>query len=119
MEASITTVASWLEIPISLALSTVMCLVGLGWGRATRSATATDLVRGDIETEISADAVTAEAGNGVPRIGAESAVDAQDLPQLFDPSTVVRFVAFWIIGPSLATGLSYLSFVLLEFVNYY
>ena len=44
--ATITTVASWLGIPISLALSTVMTIVGLGWGRATRTATVPDLARG-------------------------------------------------------------------------
>ncbi|AGB33990.1 phosphate transporter [Natrinema pellirubrum DSM 15624] len=111
--ATITTVASWLGIPISLALSTVMTIVGLGWGRATRTTTVPDLARGEIEGSVSVNAVTVETDKEVPEIGEESAEDLQDAGELFDPSAVVRFVSFWIIGPSVATGLSYLSFVVL------
>lgn len=111
--ASITTVASALGIPMSLALSTVMCIVGLGWGRATRPTGAADLVKGNIKGEISVDAVTAETGDEVPPVGHEDPENVQDVQQLFDPSSVVRFVAFWIIGPSIATALSYVTFVLL------
>lgn len=111
--ATITTVASWLGIPISLALSTVMTVVGLGWGRATRTATVPDLARGEIEGSVSVNAVTVETDEEVPSIGEERAENLQDASDLFDPSAVVRFVSFWIIGPSVATGLSYLSFVVL------
>lgn len=111
--ASITTVASALGIPMSLALSTVMCIVGLGWGRATRPTGATDLVKGNIEGEISVDAIAAETGDEVPPAGEEDPENVEDVQQLFDPSTVVRFVAFWIIGPSLATALSYATFALI------
>ena len=111
--ATITTVASWLGIPISLALSTVMTVVGLGWGRATRTATVPDLARGEIEGSVSINAVTVETDEEVPSIGEERAEDLQDASDLFDPSAVVRFVSFWIIGPSVATGLSYISFVVL------
>ncbi|MFT4881665.1 MAG: PiT family inorganic phosphate transporter [Natronomonas sp.] len=111
--ASITTVASALGVPMSLALSTVMCIVGLGWGRATRPTGVTDLVRGEVEAEISVNAVTAETGEKVPGVGEEDPENVQDVQQLFDPSSVVRFVAFWIIGPSVATALSYATFVLL------
>lgn len=110
--ASITTIASWLGIPISLALSTVMCIVGLGWGRATRSATATELMTGHLETEVSVSAVMAETENTVPRIGEEDPEELSEVGQLFDPSVVVRFVVFWILGPSIATGLSYVTFLL-------
>ncbi|MDH5020300.1 inorganic phosphate transporter [Halobacterium rubrum] len=111
--ASITTVASALGIPMSLALSTVMCIVGLGWGRATRPTGAGDLVKGNIETDISVDAITHETGDEVSRVGEEEPGGVQDAQQLFDPSSVVRFVAFWIIGPSIATALSYVAFLLL------
>ena len=111
--ASITTVASALGIPMSLALSTVMCIVGLGWGRATRPTGAVDLARGDVKTDISVDAITAETGDEVSPVGQEDPRNVQDAQQLFDPSSVVRFVAFWIIGPSIATALSYVTFLLL------
>ncbi|AOW79562.1 phosphate permease [Halodesulfurarchaeum formicicum] len=108
--ATITTVASWLGIPISLALATVMTIVGLGWGRATRPSTVSELVRGESDTSVTVDTLTAEAGDEVPKIGEEAPEDVKPVQTLFDPSTVARFVAFWIIGPSVATGLSYLTF---------
>lgn len=111
--ASITTVLSWIGIPISLAMATVMCIVGLGWGRATRVATAKDLVRGDIAADMSVDAITADPTDEIPRVGEEDPEDRQGVERLFDGSAVIRFVSFWIIGPSLATILSYLAFVLL------
>ncbi|GAB7095339.1 inorganic phosphate transporter [Halolamina litorea] len=111
--ASITTVASALGIPMSLALSTVMCIVGLGWGRATRPVSAPDLVKQDIDTEISVSAVAAETDDEVPPVGQEDPTNIREAQQLFDPSSVVRFVAFWIIGPSVATALSYVTFTFL------
>ena len=108
--ASITTVASWLGIPISLALATVMTIVGLGWGRATRPATVPEMVRGEVEPDVTVDSLTAETGEEVPGVGEEDPEDVKPVQQLFNPSTVARFVAFWIIGPSVATGLSYLTF---------
>jgi PiT family inorganic phosphate transporter len=111
--ATITTIASALGVPISLALSTVMTIVGLGWGRATRPATVPELAKGEIESEVSMKAVTVETEEEVPPIGEESPEQFTDARDLFDAKTVARFVSFWIIGPSVATGLSYLSFVLL------
>lgn len=115
--ASITTVASALGVPMSLALSTVMCIVGLGWGRATRPTAATDMVRGDLEADISVSAVTAETPDDVASAGEEDPQYVQDATTLFDRSAVARFVAFWIIGPSVATALSYGAFVVLQFVR--
>ncbi|MFB6072376.1 MAG: anion permease [Halobacterium sp.] len=112
--ATITTFASWLGIPISLALATVMTIIGLGWGRATRAATATELARGDIDVDVSVDAVAADTGDGVPAVGEESPQSIQNAGELFDAGVVVRFVSFWIIGPSVATVLSYGAFVLLR-----
>jgi len=83
--ASITTVASVLGIPMSLALSTVMCIVGLGWGRSTRPTGAVDLVKGNIKGEISVNAVTAETGDEVQPAGQESPKNLEDVQQLFDP----------------------------------
>jgi inorganic phosphate transporter, PiT family len=110
--ASITTFLSWLGIPISLAMATIMCIVGLGWGRATRTATAREIVAGEADAHVSVDAITAETPDDPPPIGEESVEDVQAVDQLFDPNAVVRFVSFWIIGPSVATVLSYAFFVL-------
>ncbi|QSG05594.1 inorganic phosphate transporter [Halapricum desulfuricans] len=111
--ASITTVASSLGIPLSLALATVMCIVGLGWGRATRPISAGGMLKGELQTEVSVDAITAETPSDVPSAGEEDPEYVQDATELFDRSAVVRFVAFWIIGPSVATGMSYVTFLVL------
>jgi phosphate/sulfate permease len=42
--ATIITVLSWLGIPASLAVSTTSCIIGLGWGRASRARTLTEIV---------------------------------------------------------------------------
>jgi PiT family inorganic phosphate transporter len=110
--ASITTVASWLGIPISLALSTVMTIVGLGWGRATRAATAAELARGELDADVSVSAVAVETDE-VPEIGEAQGDALERADELFDPSTVARFVSFWIIGPTVATALSYVAFLVL------
>ncbi|CQH61074.1 transport protein (probable substrate phosphate/sulfate) [Halobacterium hubeiense] len=109
--ATITTAASWLGIPISLALSTVMTIVGLGWGRASRTATASELARGDVHAEVTVAAASVEV-EPVAEIGGERSGDL-DEAALFDPSTVARFVSFWILGPSVASVLSYLAFSVL------
>jgi PiT family inorganic phosphate transporter len=115
--ASITTVASALGVPISLALSTVMCIVGLGWGRATRPTTATDMVRGNLQAKLSVSAVTAETPEDIRSAGNEDPQYVQDASALFDQSAVARFVAFWVIGPSVATGLSYMAFMMFPFIR--
>jgi len=107
--STITTVASYLGVPLSLAMATVMTIVGLGWGRATRSATARELVAGG-ETEISVDAIAAEPPEDDRGIGEVSPEDLRPATELFDPGSVVRFVTFWIVGPSMATLLTWAVF---------
>ncbi|MFB6303245.1 MAG: anion permease [Haloferacaceae archaeon] len=41
--ATIITVLSWLGIPASLAVSTTCCIIGLGWGRASRAKTLAEI----------------------------------------------------------------------------
>jgi PiT family inorganic phosphate transporter len=93
--SSTTTTASALGVPISLALSTVTCLVGLGWGRATRPVTVAGLVRGELDVCVSVDAATADTPERIPAVGDENPENVQDIQEVFDPSAVVRFVAFW------------------------
>lgn len=41
--ATIITILSWLGIPASLAVSTTSCIIGLGWGRASRARTLVEI----------------------------------------------------------------------------
>jgi PiT family inorganic phosphate transporter len=71
-----------------------MSIVGLGWGRATRTATGRELVAGTADTHISVDALTAETPENPPAIGEETVEDVRSPDQRFGPSAVVRFVSF-------------------------
>ena len=42
--ATIITILSWLGIPASLAVSTTSCIIGLGWGRASRARTLAEII---------------------------------------------------------------------------
>jgi phosphate/sulfate permease len=114
--ATITTTLSWIGIPISLVMASVMTIVGLGWGRATRSVTVRDVVRDEVDTEIAPGALTAEPEAPVRPLGEEEAEEVLDAGALFNPRAVIKYVSMWIIGPSMSTLLSYGFFVVVPFV---
>ncbi len=112
--ASLITLLSTLGIPASLAVSATMCIVGLGWGRATRVVRLTDAtaaaVRGDAESLATKARDSGEGPTGeVPRIG-EADPDAPRTADLFDPTTTGRVVFLWVLTPSLAAVASFLLF---------
>ncbi|SEO61700.1 inorganic phosphate transporter, PiT family [Halogranum amylolyticum] len=106
VSASIITFLSYLGIPASLAVSATMCIVGLGWGRATRTVKIGDAVRGE-GPEISVNALAAETREVRPVGEREDDLLADDL---FDPGTTGRVIFFWILTPSLSALASYLLF---------
>ncbi|MFC7069999.1 inorganic phosphate transporter [Halobaculum lipolyticum] len=120
VSASMITFLSAIGIPASLAVSATMSIVGLGWGRATRTTTIGDAVGGAIgagddggkpdRPEVSVNALAAERASPdeVPRVGEEE----EDLlaEDLFDPGTTGRVVFFWILTPSLSFAASYALF---------
>ncbi|SFR35835.1 inorganic phosphate transporter, PiT family [Halogeometricum rufum] len=138
---TIITVLSALGIPASLAVSTTCCIIGLGWGRASRSATVVDIATpaenrerdldvstGALVTSRDEDVPTSptvgdlargeappersdEEVPEVPDIGAADAAEL-DRKSLFDPSAVKRIAALWVITPSLAVAGSYPLFLL-------
>ncbi|WP_101298095.1 inorganic phosphate transporter [Halegenticoccus soli] len=108
VSASLITFLSYIGIPASLAVSATMCIVGLGWGRATRTVTLGDAVRGK-EPEVSVNALTAETDEVRPVGEEERDLLANDL---FDPGTTGRVIFFWILTPSLSAITSYLLFSL-------
>lgn len=108
--ASITTFLSYIGIPISLVMGTVMTIVGLGWGRASRSVTGQDILEGDIDAEMTMDALTLDEPETIKPIGEKDPDSFAEADDLFNPQAVVKFVSLWIIGPTLSLGLSYLFF---------
>ena len=91
-------------------MGTVMTIVGLGWGRATRPITAQDVLRGDTETEITMGALKAEPESEITKIGDEESDATLERQTLFNPKAVAKYVSMWIIGPSISLTLSFLFF---------
>ncbi|WP_394740739.1 inorganic phosphate transporter [Natronococcus roseus] len=114
--STITTALSWAGIPISLVMGSVMTIVGLGWGRATRPITAREAIRGDSDAELSMGALRAEPDAPVTSIGEAESEQALEASDLFNPQAVVKYLSMWIIGPSMSTALAYGFFTTLELV---
>jgi PiT family inorganic phosphate transporter len=122
VSASLITFLSYLGIPASLAVSATMCIIGLGWGRATRAVRVRDAaaaaVRGDGEedgeprkgeSKMSVDALTAEPEDEVQKIGEEDPDELQT-KDLFDPTSTGRVIMLWILTPSISAMASFLLF---------
>lgn len=114
--ATITTALSYIGIPISLVMATVMTIVGIGWGRATRPITFREAVTRDVEDkEIATGAITAEEleGEPAPPIGEAEPEEGLRAGDLFNPQAVIKYVSMWIIGPSVSTLLAWAFFWML------
>ena len=111
VSATIVTLLSAIGIPVQLVIVATMAIVGLGWGRATRTVTVSDAVRGTEPTRVSTGALRAdEAGEQLPTIGEE---DPEELPRtadLFEPGTTARVIVIQNVVPVLATLGSFLTF---------
>ncbi|WP_332898135.1 inorganic phosphate transporter [Haladaptatus sp. CMSO5] len=102
---------SALGIPASFVIIATMSIVGLGWGRATRPMTASEIVVSDGGPPVTVDALAAdEEGETLPPIGAESPEDIPRPGALFNPVTTARVVLMQNVVPAIATVGSYLMF---------
>ncbi len=113
--STITTALSWIGIPISLVMATVMTIVGIGWGRATRPITTRAVVTGkSTDTEIVPGAITAEEMEGQPAapIGEPEPKEVLEAGDLFNPRAIMKYISMWIIGPTVSTALAYGFFIL-------
>ncbi len=111
VSATIVTLLSAIGIPVQLVIVATMSIIGLGWGRATRTTTVSDAVRGREETTVSVGALTAEQeGEQAPAIGEEKVEDIPKASELFDPSTTARVILIQNFVPVLATIGAFLTF---------
>ncbi|MFW5964724.1 MAG: anion permease [Natronomonas sp.] len=102
---------SAIGIPASFVIIATMSIVGLGWGRATRTATVTGSIRGEDETNVSVGALAAEEpGEDAPEIGEEEPEDIPKASDLFDPSTTGRVILMQNLVPVISTLGSYVTF---------
>ncbi len=111
VSATIVTILSAMGIPVQLVIVATMSIVGLGWGRATRTTTVSDAVRGEEGPNVSVGALTAEEeGEELPAIGEERPEDIPPASELFDPTTTGRVIFIQNFVPVLATIGSFLTF---------
>jgi PiT family inorganic phosphate transporter len=94
--ATIITGLSWAGIPASLAITTTSCVIGLGWGRASR--------RVPLRAIVNPEGFT--TGN--------RPTWAEDQLDLYDPSTTKRVVATWVASPTVAGLIAFGAFFLAE-----
>jgi PiT family inorganic phosphate transporter len=108
---------SAIGIPASFVIIATMSIVGLGWGRATRTTTLSETIHGDEQPEVSVGALAAEEpGEESPDIGEEEPKNIPSASDLFDPSTTVRVIVMQNLVPVISTGGAYLTFwVLFQF----
>jgi PiT family inorganic phosphate transporter len=105
---------SAIGIPASFVIIATMSIVGLGWGRATRSITVSEGVRGEKKPNVSVGALTAdEPGKEAPGIGEEDPESVPSATELFNPETTGRVVLMQNVVPVLSTAGAYLTFRLL------
>ena len=123
VSATLVTFLSWIDIPVSFVVIATMAIVGLGWGRATRTATVSEAARGEAP-DVSVGALAADAedaptvggkgGTPTPRehepIGEESPDEMPSTADLFEPGTTARVIALQNLVPAIATVAAYLVF---------
>ncbi len=109
--SSILTVGlSAIGIPASFVIIATMSIIGLGWGRATRTTSARDIGK-DSETTVSVGSLAGDTeGEELPEIGEEQPEDIPAASELFDPSTTARVVVMQNVVPLISTIGAYLTF---------
>lgn len=115
VSATITTILSYMGIPISLVMSMVMTIIGIGWGRATRPVTITQT----ISPKQDKNPINFAAMKGdkpkqkATPIGEPEPDHIERINNLFRPRAVIKYLSMWIIGPSVSAFLSYAFFSIL------
>jgi PiT family inorganic phosphate transporter len=105
---------SAIGIPASFVIIATTSIVGLGWGRATRTAKVTEVVSGEESPNVSVGALTAEdPGEEAPDIGEEEPDDIPSAGDLFDPATTGRVLVMQNVVPVLSTVGAYATFSVL------
>ena len=125
VSASLVTFLSALGIPASFVIIATMSIVGLGWGRATRTTTISQTVTGEDTPDVSVGALAAESedaptvgggGQSTPTpgrrkpIGEEESGDIPKAADLFEPKTTARVILLQNFVPSIATVAAYVVF---------
>ncbi|QSG10222.1 inorganic phosphate transporter [Halapricum desulfuricans] len=122
VSSTVVTGLSAIGIPASFVVIATMSIVGLGWGRATRTVTLGETVYGETP-DVSVGALT--AADDAPTVGGETGTPtdvetrpigeerSEEIPaadELFEPKTTARVVLMQNLVPSIATIAAFLVF---------
>lgn len=111
VSATIVTLLSAIGIPVQLVIVATMSIIGLGWGRATRTTTLSNAVKRREGPRVSTGALTVDTeGEPLPAIGEEEVADIPRASELFDPATTGRVIFVQNLVPVVATIGSFLTF---------
>ncbi len=117
VSSSIVTGLSAIGIPASFVIIATMSIVGLGWGRATRVATISEVVRGEKAPDVSVDALVSDGAGDepdpAPPIGKEDPDAIPAASDLFDPTTTGRVIVLQNVVPMISTTGAYVMFTVL------
>ena len=117
VSSSIVTGLSAIGIPASFVIIATMSIVGLGWGRATRVATISEVVRGEKAPNVSVDALVSDGAGDesdpAPPIGEEDPDAIPAASDLFDPTTTGRVIVLQNVVPIISTTGAYVMFTVL------
>ena len=126
VSSTIVTVLSELGVPVSVVVVATMSIVGLGWGRSTRTVTLSQTAHGELPAasvgSLAADAApentpTVGGSGDIPApdtepapIGEETADEVPETNALFQPRESIRVVGVQNIVPAITTLAAYLLF---------
>jgi PiT family inorganic phosphate transporter len=123
VSSTVVTGLSALGVPASFVIIATMSIVGLGWGRATRTVSVADAGRGEVPS-VSVGGLAAEAddtptvggsggtpaGGNAPAIGDGKPEDIPRAADLFEPETTARVIFLQNVVPAVATVASFRLF---------
>ena len=114
VSATLITFLSELGIPASLAVSATMCIIGLGWGRATRTSrlvdVATTAMEGNTTETVQPGVDSLNTDDEEIRPIGEEETEELSANDLFDPAATGRVITLWLATPTLAAVGSFVVF---------
>lgn len=111
ISASIIVFLSAIGIPASFVVVSTFSIIGLGWGRATRTTTVKETVQGEDQPEVTVGALAGdEEGEEIADIGEEQKENIPAASDLFSPETTGRVVLLQNLVPVIATVGSFATF---------
>jgi PiT family inorganic phosphate transporter len=118
VSAIIVITLSAIGIPASFVIIATMSIIGLGWGRATRTSTLQDMREKDAPAVSVGALADDEGGEELPDIGEENQEDIPSASELFNPATTGRVVLMQNVVPIIATVSSFLTFRFLPIFSF-